>query len=319
MDWSDLREASGRVVAGHRLGERLDDRVMRTQRIADRRSGRFWLLDADAALAEELAAGITAPPDRAILPILASGMLADGVGYLITSDPTGPSLDDLLEDGPVEPSRAVAILRRLAMAYRALHATGRVLLDLRPRDIVVGVGFDDAVFVPGHPALVGAPVGRRMGGYCAPDVVFDDVDPRADQFTLGVIGFELLTGTTPHNPDAPPGERTMMPAAPLQGVPEGLSTLIQRLLSDERGGRYGSMTEVQEALDVLAGMSGAPTYGHYTPVLTQRRAHEPVYLGADEPYDDDELTSDSVWSFLFTLVGAWALALALSVLIFWLW
>lgn len=318
MDWSDLDAAQGEVINGHRLGERCDRVSCRSMRLEDRRSGRFWLLETTPELARELEQGVTASPDRRILPILASGVLDETHGYLITADVSGPTLDDLLEDGPLDFRRTVSILRQLAGAYRALHEEGVVLLDLRPRDILVEASWDEQLLIPSHPALVNQAVHRRMGGYCAPDVVFPNVDARADQFTLGVIGFELITGTTPHNPEAPPAERTMFPLSPFTGVPEGLATLITRLLSEDRERRYPSMTEVLLELERLAGLPDEPTYGHFTPVMPTTRREQPIYL-ADVEADEDLDHQDSILSFLLVLVVAWALAMALSVAIFWMW
>lgn len=319
-DWTDLQAANGRVIAGHRLGEPLDERTLRALRLSDRCPARFHLVDLDPALAEELEAGVEAT--KGTFPVLASGVLDATHGYLITAELRGPTLDDLLERGPVEPRRAEELIRGLIRTYQRLHAAGRLLLDVRPSDVVVEGGLDgQEIRMPPHPALVGPPSGRRLGGYCAPEVAWQEADPRADQFTLGVLAYELLTGATPHNPDAPPGERTLLPLSLPAEIPADLAGVIERLLESEPNGRFADLSEVLEA---LGPDGGEPGYGHFTPVIPSARQARPALLSSSlpppPPYEEPEDTEEeSIFGFLLLLVGVWAVGTGLSVAILFWW
>ncbi|MCA9566549.1 MAG: hypothetical protein KC656_01860 [Myxococcales bacterium] len=322
MDWNDLASVRGTEIDGHRVEEAIDARTARTLRLSDRRSGRLHVLDLDPALEAELRAGIDTTPARGVLPVLGSGVLDADHGYIVTADVEAPTLDDLLEEGPLEASRATRILMGLAEALASLHARGLSLLDLRPTDVLVQASWDgDGVLVPPHPSLVGPPSGRSLGGYCAPDAEFDP-DERADQFTLGVLGFELLTGATPHNPDAPPGERTLLPIGSIDGAPEALSSLVTRLLRDEPSGRFPSMAAVVAALHALESGAEPSTYGHFTPAIPHQRSYRPtgsLDVAPEPEIDELEGEADSILGFLLLLVVAWAVAMGLSVAVFWLW
>jgi tetratricopeptide (TPR) repeat protein len=97
--------------------------------------------------------------------------------------------------------------------------------------------------------------------YMAPEqAAGDDVDPRADQYALGVTLFELVTGDVPfktgdvtyhHRHTAPPDPRAAAP-----DLPEALVTLILRLMAkrpDERFARVGEAgAELQRIARQLA-------------------------------------------------------------------
>ena len=321
-DWTDLQAAVGREVAGHRLGEVLSRHALRSLRLSDRCDGRFHLLELDDALRDELLAGVDAP--RGTIPVLASGVLDERWGYLITAETRGPTLDDLLEQGPVEPGQALELLRSLARGWATLHARGLLLLDVRPADVIVEGWDEQGVLLPPHPALVGRPIGRQVGGYCAPEVAWDDPDVRADLFNLGVLGYELVTGATPHNPDAPPGERTLLPIVLPDDVPPTLARVIRTLLENEASDRYPSMEHVLDALGP-GGTAQETTYGHFTPAIPDRRVSRPMHLVPPEdlpPVDpasfQDEEGEDSIFSFLLLLVLVWVIGAGLSVgLLLW--
>lgn len=316
MDWSDLTSAAGQVLGGHQITDVLDDRTARTLRLSDRRSGRLRVLVAEPGLVESLS-GLSEPGDRSLQPIFGAGALDEERVYVIVPEAPRATLDDLVEEGPLEVTRVASILRRLARAYAALHAQGVVLLNLRPDDIGVRTTLNgDELTVPSHPALVGPAGGRPLAGYCAPEAERGAADARADQFSLGVIAYELLSGTTPHNPDAPPSERTIMPLSPVAGVPEGLFAILQRLLSDEPDGRYASMDDLLAAFALLDMQNTAPIYGHFTPVMPGTRDLTPRYL-TDEGSELDE--PDSILKFLLLLVAASTVAMALSAAVFLMW
>lgn len=114
-------------------------------------------------------------------------------------DFAGISLGSLLNGETPEEEFPYGVLCALAEALDRLHAAGRVHGALHPSSIVVG---DDAQirivdWMIGWNRL---PLGNRAHAaeYLAPETLAGaDPGPSADQFALGVIAFQLLTGRSP--------------------------------------------------------------------------------------------------------------------------
>jgi len=103
--------------------------------------------------------------------------------------------------------------------------------------------------------------GTVMGtpGYMAPEQIRGlPLDGRSDQYAVGLIAFELLTGKLPvqaedltallyrHLSDEPlPGPREVLPE-----VPESLDALVRRMTAKDPSARHASMEEVIAGLTI---------------------------------------------------------------------
>lgn len=328
MDWGDLSTTRGQVIDGrYRLEETLGPSTCRAFALQDRTNVHFHRL-ARADLTFDPGAPPRAPHPY-VAPILAAGVLDATWAWLVTPQPEGPSLDDLLEEGPLPLGQVLGVLQHLCHAARAVHQAGQLWLDLRPRDLHLGSSWqgDDTIVCPAHPDLLGPAAGRTLGGYCAPETNRDfgvQPDARADQFCLGVIAFELLTGTTPHNPDAPPGERTQMPVFPHPRVPDRLEPVLKRLLEPSFRSRYPDIDAVlQDLVAVAADLEPSSAYGQFTPVILPMRHHEavdPASLSPIEATEDEPSRWDENLALLVLLLIVFVTALATSTyaaLTFW--
>ena len=117
-------------------------------------------------------------------------------------------------DGPLAPEQALAICGQVAGALDAAHARGLVHRDVKPANILLAME-DGAVT---HAYLADFGLTRRIGGargltvsgqvlgtidYVAPEQVEGgQVDGRADQYSLGCVLFECLTGEVPFRRDS---------------------------------------------------------------------------------------------------------------------
>jgi DNA-binding beta-propeller fold protein YncE len=154
----------------------------------------------------ELAAAIDHPN---VLPVYDAGE-TDGVLWIAMRYVDGIDLAALLaRDGALAPEQALAIVGPVAGGLDAAHARGLVHRDVKPGNVLLAVE-EDAV---AHAYLADFGLTKRIGGargltvsgqvlgtidYVAPEQIEGSpVDGRADQYSLGCVLFECLTGVVP--------------------------------------------------------------------------------------------------------------------------
>ena len=197
--------------------------------------------------------------------------------YLACEHVPGPTLRTLLESGPMSVTQVVDIAIQLARALAAAHAQGVVHRDLKPENVVrtaVGVvkvlDFGLARVesqTPSHPTGDGDASGTP--GYMAPEQIRgQDVDFRTDLFALGLLVYEIASGSNPFEA----GTRTGTIARILEVDPAPLSEachtalpaldrIVATCLNKQPSGRYRSTPELVTDLERLrAEASTAP--GH---------------------------------------------------------
>lgn len=167
---------------------------------------------------------------------------------------------DMESAGRLPWKQTCAVLRDVASSLAILHSRGLVHRDLSSRN--VRYGSDGYVKLLDFGAMTTTGVAKDIVGtprFMAPEmVVMQALDARTDLFSLGALGYFLLTGR-----DAYPARRLAdlrdvwrsRPQAPnriTEDVPAPLSALIMRLLSIDRSGRPQSAAEVIEQLVTIA-------------------------------------------------------------------
>jgi serine/threonine protein kinase len=131
----------------------------------------------------------------------------DGEVVLVTEFLEGRSLDQLLEEaGPMGPGEAAHVGMEIARALAAVHAAGLVHRDVKSANILRKLGgrfvltdFGEGLFYgrDGEPETIGAVAGTPL--FMSPEQVKgQNVDPRSDIYSLGVVLYHLSTGELPY-------------------------------------------------------------------------------------------------------------------------
>ena len=192
-----------------------------------------------------------------------------GLHYFVMKYVAGRSLEEVLRiDAPVSIAFATRVLREAAAALAHAHRHGVVHRDVKPDNIMLDAngsvlladfGISKASGTSGATTVArltesGGVVGTPH--YMAPEHALGQaVDGRTDQYALGVVGFEMLTGRVPfdeetphaiihlHINEAPPRLATLRP-----DVPSYLAGAIARAMSKAPAHRFATMEEFAAAL-----------------------------------------------------------------------
>jgi eukaryotic-like serine/threonine-protein kinase len=140
------------------------------------------------------------------------GRTPDGLFYYAMEYLEGVALDKLVQDFGRQPEgRVVHILRQVCGSLAEAHAQGLVHRDIKPANIfltqrggipdfvkVLDFGLVKARNLEGQVELTGATATLGTPLYMSPEAVEhpDRVDARADIYSLGCVGYYLLTGET---------------------------------------------------------------------------------------------------------------------------
>jgi YVTN family beta-propeller protein len=182
----------------------------------------------------------------------------------------GSDLKQLLQrERLLDPRRAVAICAQVAAALDAAHARGLVHRDVKPSNVLLDeqehvyladFGLSRRLVDHGVPAGAGLSLGTPA--YVSPEQIEgDEVDGRADLYSLGCVLYECLTGEVPfardselavlwaHTQEAPPFASTRH-----ADLPEAIDPVLAKAMAKEPDARYASGQELVEVAREALGL-----------------------------------------------------------------
>ncbi|MDH3200632.1 MAG: protein kinase [Myxococcales bacterium] len=184
----------------------------------------------------------------------------------------GENLAERLERGPLPVDEAVELATQTGDALEAAHETGIVHRDLKPenifitqkkgRDFVKVLDFGiSKIKSPDHTDIKLTATDQIVGTplYISPELArgVSTIDHRTDIYALGVIVYEMITGTPPfsgqnhfqllykHGNEAPdpPSQRS-----PRAKIPTHVEAAVLRALEKKPADRFSTMKEFCDAL-----------------------------------------------------------------------
>jgi serine/threonine protein kinase/tetratricopeptide (TPR) repeat protein len=199
--------------------------------------------------------------------------------------------------GQLPIGKSITIAKQVCEGLSEAHKIGIVHRDLKPSNIMIDKQGNVRIMdfgiarsikdkgITGEGVIIGTPE------YMSPEQVEGkDVDQRSDIYSLGIILYEMVTGTPPFEGDTPLAvavrHKSEVPRDPLEvnpQIPEDLGRVILQCLEKEKNKRP------QSADDVLASLGeierAIPTAGKSTAIKRPRTSKElTVTLGIKKPF-----------------------------------
>ncbi len=199
------------------------------------------------------------------------GSTEDGTFYYVMEYLPGMSLAELVERfGPMPPSRVIHLLRQACEALAEAHSAGLIHRDVKPGNVFAAQrgGVYDVVklldFGLVKPAVEEQSIQLTVEGsitgsplFMSPEQATGDGTPdaRSDIYSLGAVGYYMLTGRPPFEGDKPikvmiahAHQQVVPPSHHQEGMPADLELVILRCLAKAPEERFQDADSLAEAL-----------------------------------------------------------------------
>ena len=195
--------------------------------------------------------------------------------FLVMELVEGGTLRELLrERGPMPPHAVVAVLRPVLSGLAVAHRAGLVHRDVKPENVLIS---DDGevklvdfglVRAIAEAGITSTSVILGTASYLSPEqVVGTATGPRSDVYSVGIMAFELLTGTTPFqgdnalsvahqrlDRDVPP------PSSVIAGVPPQFDAFIARATARDPEARFIDAADMGRELEAVVEELALPQF-----------------------------------------------------------
>jgi len=199
------------------------------------------------------------------------GCTADGTFYYVMEYLPGMSLGEIVERfGPMPAERVIYLLEQSCDALSEAHAVGLIHRDIKPANIFAaqrGGVYDVAKLLDFglvKPLVEEEPIGLTADGaiagsplFMSPEQALGDAQPdaRSDIYSLGAVGYFLLTGKPPFQSDKPikvmfahAHDPVVPPSVHRPDIPTDLEQVILRCLAKSPTDRFATAADLRAAL-----------------------------------------------------------------------
>jgi beta-lactam-binding protein with PASTA domain len=194
----------------------------------------------------------------------------DGTYYIVMEYVEGETLKDLIRRrGRLSGNEAVAVTLQLLAAVEFAHHSGIVHRDIKPQNVMLDRGgtvkvMDFGIARAGDSGMTEAGSILGTAQYLAPEQAKGhQVDERSDLYSVGVVLYEMLTGTVPFKGDSAVtvalkhvNEIPREPAELVPGMPYALNQIVLKAMAKDPADRY--QTAAEFARDLHSAKAGGP-------------------------------------------------------------
>ncbi|MFS8544437.1 MAG: Stk1 family PASTA domain-containing Ser/Thr kinase, partial [Limnochordales bacterium] len=188
---------------------------------------------------------------------------AGDVHYIVLEYVQGRNLKEILrEEGRLSPRRAAHIARAVARALEAAHRRQLIHRDIKPHNILITpegrVKVTDFGIARAASTATLTQTGTVIGSvhYFSPEQARGEaVGPASDLYSLGVVLYEMLTGTVPFVGESPIAvaikhvqEEPVPPRRHVPTIPVWLERVVLKALAKDPAQRYASAEEMAQDL-----------------------------------------------------------------------
>lgn len=216
-----------------------------------------------------------------IVGVFDSGV-EDGVPFIVMERLTGRTLADRIAEGVLSEGEARRLALEILAALEASHEQGILHRDLKPGNVMLTeketakvADFGIAKVTEGMDATT---TGMTLGtpAYLAPErVAGEQATPASDVYAVGVVLYEMLTGSRPFDADTPLGlVRAIQEESPeplLKVRPDldpGLVAIVERAMTKDPRRRYPSAEAMRQALEEWVPRAEVSETGAFTGTRT---------------------------------------------------
>ena len=196
----------------------------------------------------------------------------DGTFYIAMEYIEGQTLQELLKRGTIPIAEIIDIVRQVCAGLDYAHARGIIHRDIKPANIMIEA--DGTVKIMDFGIAKGAGTGMTSTGqvlgtpnYMSPEQVKGKpLDGRSDLFSLGVVIYEMLTGSRPFTGDNVTtiiykivNEQPTSPGDVNKTIHPGLNAAVMKALAKNCDERYQSGADLTHDLENFKKFGIAPT------------------------------------------------------------
>ncbi|MEW6278456.1 MAG: serine/threonine-protein kinase, partial [Candidatus Eremiobacterota bacterium] len=195
-----------------------------------------------------------------IVRVLGHGCF-QGRYYLIMELVRGSTLRECVRPEGMTPAEALKLVRPVMLALEFAHRKGIVHRDVKPENVMLTeagqVKVMDFGMARGKQYATVTATGALLGtpAYMAPEQIQGKLDPRSDQYSVGVMLYEMLAGTPPFMDDNPVTilmSHLSQPPPPLTERRPGLEAtapVVHRMLAKNPEDRYPDLAAAVAELE----------------------------------------------------------------------